>query len=421
MDKIYEKLNHPDKAERLKALKEAVAQNKPEMVYPQYVNNHVHTFYSFSPYSPTAAVYAARMAGLMTVGIMDHDSIAGAREFVEAGEIAGMAVTVGIECRSYMTGTFLEGKRINNPDQISVAYTALHGIPHTQFDAIDAFFKPLRERRNERNKKMIQDINRIIESSGIVIDFDRDVLPLSKYSEGGSVTERHLLYAVTQAVIEKFGKGEGVVGFAEGILGLKLSQVQKAQLLDLNNPYYDYDLLGILKGEFVERFFIPATDECPHIQEVSALAAQTGAILCYPYLGDITASVTGDKKAQTFEDSFLEQLFEAISALGINAVTYMPSRNTLAQLQHLKSLCARYGMFEISGEDINTPRQKFICPALDLPEFSNLIDSTWALIGHEKAATKSLDDAMFSLKTVATYPDMAQRVRAFMKIGKEQL
>jgi hypothetical protein len=27
------------------------------------VNNHIHTTYSFSPYSPTAAVYFARAAG----------------------------------------------------------------------------------------------------------------------------------------------------------------------------------------------------------------------------------------------------------------------------------------------------------------------------------------------------------------------
>lgn len=419
MDKIYEKLNHADRAQRLKGLQEAVKSNRPAQIYPQYVNNHVHTCYSFSPYSPAAAVYAARMAGLLTVGIMDHDSIAGAREFVEAGKIADMAVTVGIECRASMAGTFLEGKRINNPDQETVAYIALHGIPHTQFDTIDAFFKPLRERRNARSVKMLQNINDVVLSSGIALDFERDVLPLSKYSEGGSVTERHLLYALTQALLKRVGRGESVVDFVHDTLGLKLSEAQKSQLLDAQNPYYEYDLLGLFKGEFIERIFIPATDECPSIQEVSALAAQTGAILCYPYLGDITASVTGDKKAQTFEDSFLEPLFETLASLGINAITYMPSRNTLEQLKRLKALCERYGMFEISGEDINTPRQKFICLALDLPAFSNLIDSTWALIGHEKASTRNLDDAMFSKKSVAAYPDLKERVRAFMKIGKE--
>ncbi|MBQ4090343.1 MAG: PHP domain-containing protein, partial [Clostridia bacterium] len=50
------------------------------------VNNHIHTTYSFSPYSPTAAVWFARAAGLCTCGLMDHDSIAGANEFLAATE-----------------------------------------------------------------------------------------------------------------------------------------------------------------------------------------------------------------------------------------------------------------------------------------------------------------------------------------------
>lgn len=39
-----------------------------------YVNNHIHTTYSFSPYNPTEAVYMAWKNGLKTAGIMDHDS-----------------------------------------------------------------------------------------------------------------------------------------------------------------------------------------------------------------------------------------------------------------------------------------------------------------------------------------------------------
>ena len=35
-----------------------------------YVNNHIHTCYSFSPYTPASAVWYAWMAGLQTAGIM---------------------------------------------------------------------------------------------------------------------------------------------------------------------------------------------------------------------------------------------------------------------------------------------------------------------------------------------------------------
>ena len=37
-----------------------------------------------------------------------------------------------------------------------------------------------------------------------------------------------------------------------------------------------------------------------------------------------------------------------------------PTRNTPQQLQRLRSLCEQYGMFQISGEDINSPRQSCV-------------------------------------------------------------
>ena len=60
--------------------------------------------------------------GLDTAGIMDHDSIAGAEEFIKAGEIFGIATTIGFECRVDFSKTQFNGKRLNNPDQASIAY-----------------------------------------------------------------------------------------------------------------------------------------------------------------------------------------------------------------------------------------------------------------------------------------------------------
>jgi len=85
--------------ERLDALRELKEIAEPP-VQGIFVNNHIHTSYSFSPYTPASAVYYAWKAGLRTAGIMDHDSISGAREFIEAGKIMGMPVTCGVECRA---------------------------------------------------------------------------------------------------------------------------------------------------------------------------------------------------------------------------------------------------------------------------------------------------------------------------------
>jgi hypothetical protein len=145
---------------------------------------------------------------------------------------------------------------------------------------------------------------------------------------------------------------------------------------------------------------------------------EIGAISAYAYLGDVGDSVTGDKKAQKFEDDYLDGLFAWLKQAGFRAVTYMPSRNTMEQLRRVMALCGRHSLFQISGEDINTSRQSFICPALAQPAFRHLNTATWVLIGHEKAASRCTEDGMFSAKTVHAYPDLADRIPVIEEIGK---
>ena len=377
---ILNKLNAPTKQERLENLKEVVKTTDFPPMVPQYINNHIHTTYSFSPYSPTAAVYAARMEGLCTAGIIDHDSISGAEEFLEAAKIVDMPVTIGMEARISMEGTRLEGRRTNNPDQVGVSYMTIQGVPHNKIATLTEFFKPYQAARHARNRKMIEKINALV---GVELDYDKDVLPLSMASENGGVTERHLMYALALELEKQVGKGQPMIDKLTS-LGMNLSEKQKNLLLDTQYPFYAYDVLGMLKGTFVPKIFIDATDECPKLSDMVKLCKDVDAYLCYAYLGDVGDSVTGDKKAQKFEDDYLEDVFECLKEEGVKAVTYMPTRNTPAQLERLRNLCDQYGMFQISGEDINTPRQSFIIKAMENPMFQNLIDATWKLIEHEK-------------------------------------
>ena len=412
-----DQLNAPERSLRLEALRRlrhlrdengpAAARNSRD------VNNHIHTQYSFSPYSPAKAVWMAAQAGLATAGIMDHDSIGGAREFIEAGRIMDLPTTIGAECRASFAATPLKGRRINNPDQPTVAYVALHGIPHSRIDAVTRFFEPVRTARGKRNRAMTTRLNALMAPAGIILDYNRDILPLSFAADGGEVTERHLLFAAAGQLISRFGMGPGLVDFLMGTLRVPVSEKARQQLTDSTNPQLAYDLLGVLKSDLVEKFYLDAGEECPPIGELAAFARRNGIILAYAYLGDVTSSVTGDKKAQAFEDNYLEELFAVLHETGFNAVTYMPSRNTREQLVHLRELCTRHGFFQISGEDINQPRQAFICEAMRDPLFANLYDAAWALIGHELLASQNLDDGMFSAATVRAQPDLETRIVCF--------
>ena len=384
-DEILKLLNAGSAGERLENLEMLISEEteKPEEK-PQYANNHIHTFYSFSPYSPTAAVYFARMAGLTTAGIMDHDSIAGADEFEQAGRIASIATTSGMECRVSMKGTVFESRKLNNPDQNGNAYMAIHGVPRAGRKKLREYFAPLREKRNDRNRKIIGNINSIVSPYGIALDFEKEVVPISRYYEGGVITERHILYALGEKIIAAAGIA-GTVAFLEEALGIRIGEKQRMQLSDPENPHFRYDLLGVLKAELVDKIYVPADDECISITELIDIGREVNAIICYAYLGDVGVSVTGDKRTAKFEDDYLEELLDVLKELGVEGITYMPSRNTEQQLARLQKLCRERGFVEISGEDINSPRQSFICEQLAKPQFSHLIDATWKLIEHERS------------------------------------
>ena len=82
-------------------------------------------------------------------------------------------------------------------------------------------------------------------------------------------------------------------------------------------------------------------------------------------------------------------------------------------------LCREQDLFQICGEDINTPFQSFICKQLALPEFKHLADAAWALIGHELLATKDLNDGMFSEKTLREFPVLYDRIAYFANAAKQ--
>ena len=73
-----------------------------------------------------------------------------------------------------MKGTRLEGRRTNNPDQVGVSYMTIQGVPHDKIGRLTKFFKPYREARHEKNRKMIASINSLV---GVDLDYDRDVFP----------------------------------------------------------------------------------------------------------------------------------------------------------------------------------------------------------------------------------------------------
>ena len=106
------------------------------------------------------------------------------------------------------------------------------------------------------------------------------------YAFGGTVTERHLLYALSLKIIDSVGR-ENVLAFLKEKLGITPSEKIQARLNDTQSEHFTYDLLGVMKSELNERVYIPADEEMLTLKQAVAFAGEIGATLCYAYLGDI--------------------------------------------------------------------------------------------------------------------------------------
>jgi hypothetical protein len=372
------------------------------------------------------AALRARDAGLEAAGSVDHDSIGAAEEMIDACAALGIGGCVGFELRvSFKAGPDgkpgpFAGRKINNPDSAGLAYMTVQGVPRNAIPKVREFLKPIQERRGERNRRMTASISGMLRSAGLeAIDYAADVLPLSKAEEGGGVTERHILSATASVFIRRYGKSAALVA----ALGEKLGVVPPAKiaalLSDADNPHYLFDLLGVLKASFLERVFIqPDERECVAAQAAVDFARSIGAVPAYAYLGDVGESPTGDKKAEKFEDDYLDELFGELARIGYKAVAYMPPRNTVEQLKRVQRLCAVHGFMEISGVDINSSRQSFNCPEVLKPEFRHLVDTTWALIAHERLASIDPGLDLFSEKNPLAAAPLPARLSAYAKAGR---
>ncbi|MDR2662785.1 MAG: PHP domain-containing protein [Treponema sp.] len=410
--------------ERLEALRSCAAASRPGITGRGEVNNHIHTIYSFSPYTPAMAALRAREAGLEAAGSVDHDSAAAAPELIAACALLGMGGCSGIELRVDFTegsgGAFFARRKLNNPDSTGSAYITIQGIPSTALEKTAAFLKPVRAARLKRTKEMTASANEILSDLGFdTIGFETGIVQRSQYSRGGEITERHVMAAAADKLIQRYGRGpdlaEGLKKKFNIVPGAKLEKL----LSDPANPHYLYDLLGVLKTGFLPRFFIqPGPEEVIPAGQAVDFALSVNAIPAYSYLGDVGESPTGDKKAEKFEDDFLPELFDEIKRLGFRAVTYMPPRNTPAQLERIRRFCAEGGFMEISGVDINSSRQSFNCPEVLSPGCRHLVDTTWALIAHERLASVDGNWGIFSQSNPLSLLPLQERIILYAKAGK---
>jgi hypothetical protein len=414
---------------RLEALAQLAEMMGPPAARSGESNNHIHTCYSFSPYTPSGAALAARRAGLDVAGSVDHDSYAAASEMRAACALLDIGVVTGFELRVSLSeaarnfpeksAMMLTTRKLNNPDSIGIIYMTIQGIPAPALKEVEVYLSPIRAARYRRSALMAELANKVLFPLGLPeIDFEKDIVASSKYTEGGTITERHLLAAVARSILSEVEPGQELIKWLEEKLSLVLTGSQKRNLSESQNPYLVYDLLGVLKAGFLDSIFIQPTEECVDVRDAISFANRIGGIPAYAYLGDVAESPTGDKRAEKYEDEILDELIPVLKELGFPAITYMPPRNTKEQLLRLQGFCKKYDLMEISGVDINQPRQSFRCPELLLPEFRHLDDATWAMVAHEALSGFDLRFGLFSAENSLADIPIIERIHRYATVGR---
>jgi len=203
---------------RLEALTEvARALGKPKGRSGESNNPHPHLLQLQSLYARRAAL-AARAAGLDVAGSVDHDSYAAAGEMRAACALLGIGAVTGFELRVSLAAAarrfpeksprLLTERKLNNPDSPGIIYMTIQGVPAQASAEVETFLAPVRRARYDRTRRMVERTNALLGDLGLqAIDFENDVVAHSKFSQGGTITERHLLAAVSRSILTALSPG----------------------------------------------------------------------------------------------------------------------------------------------------------------------------------------------------------------------
>ncbi|MDD5111931.1 MAG: hypothetical protein PHG85_05255 [Candidatus Altiarchaeota archaeon] len=408
----------------------------------QESNNHIHTWASFSPYSPAAAAWASYLNGLEVTGKIDHDTVAGNFEFLEAARICDTKATSGMELRTNASDdNFLKNLVWNYPGMPNVIYFLAHAIPgnrHREFQREIA--DGIMEAKDSRNRVMMEGgaffglyggRKQVIRSDGvngllgevclqfrvdyekIKIGYDRDIVPLT-FREGdnkrntGNATDRHLMIALARKINASV-PGERKADFVEALFGRALTEKEKTKLSN-EEDFKDVLRDGLLKPKDKAPNSVlikPDERECSSIREVSAKIKKLGGIPVYAYLGDKTCD----------EDNNLEEIVKYLAKNGVEGIAIMPHRNTPEQIRRVSELAEKYDLLIISGVDINRAEQPLIHHRATAAEYPGFRVAANAMIGHERLSL--FGDCGFCSGAIGDFmPKKRERLAFLSEVGR---
>jgi hypothetical protein len=368
-----------DAAVRARALRELISLAERGLVpmepEAEVANMHCHSFFSFNAYghSPTSLAWLAKRRGFKLMGIVDFDVLDGVDEFLDACELVGVCGSAGMETRVFLP-EFAEWE-INSPREPGILYHMGIGFTsHAVPPEVAGILDDMRERATRRNRGMIERVNAYL--SPVVIDYERDVLPLTP---GPIATERHMVIAYIQAA--QSAVADPVPFWADR---LHMERDEAAALLE-----HEPQFRKVIRGRLMKRggvgYVQPGPDTFPSIEAFHRLIVASGALPCAAWLDGTSEG-----------EQAIEELLELLIAKGVVALNIVPDRNwniadpevkriKLRKLYEVVDLAQELALPLNVGTEMNSPGKKII-DDFDAPELAPVrepfLDGAYFIYGH---------------------------------------
>jgi predicted metal-dependent phosphoesterase TrpH len=246
-----------------------------------YIDLHTHSTASDGSMTPAELVRHAFNRGLAAVALTDHDTVNGIREAVEEGARLGIEVLPGVE----ISVDF-------EPEMHLLAY-----FPDGKVSAMLAVLNELRERREQRNPKIIRKLNEL--------GFDITLSEVKRLALGGNAGRPH----IARALMNK--------GYVASI-----------------NEAFDKYLASGRPAYFKKDKFTPAGG----IAEI--LKAGGIPVLAHPVL----IGMNGRQ---------LDHLLGELTGFGLKGIEAYYTENTVAQTTELLQLALKHKLLVTGGSDFH--------------------------------------------------------------------
>ena len=368
-EKIVSVLNGHTRYKRARLLKK-LRKEVSEIVPTKMVNPFVRSIYSFSNHSPSMMAYLAYKSNLGLIGIFDMESLEGYKEFEKGCKLFEIHSVLGTDVQ--VQAHIADSKGSN---------CGFMGIADKYVKNVGKFLKPYREAHHARVSEMVDRINKKLKVLGTKLSFVKDVYVLSKYVRGGTITEKHVWLALSKKLISVYGKGEKLVDKLKGIVE-EISLKDNELLLDLTNPFYEYDLAKFLKTNFaIEQKFSGSH------KDVIEFANSIEALSLYELRFKTTMPIT--------------EIVTLVKQEGYDIFAFDPRIMDEENIAKTVELCEEQEIIALPLEIIDFPRKKFDSCIKNAEILAKLEKNAWAIAGHEllvdrgEGGYKTLNDIEF--------------------------